>query len=122
MSVMFSIERTGDHAVVSLTGDVDLAVRRKILDSYDHAITLMIVPHLVADVSGVTFMDATGLGTIAAARNQAKARGGSVSVVGASDRIMRLFHIGRLDDVITMLAQDQPPLPEAVPRTRQVVG
>jgi anti-sigma B factor antagonist len=94
------IECTGDYAVVSLTGDIDLTVRSEILESYRHAIALMAVPHLLVDVSGVTFMDATGLGTLVAALKGARARGGTVSVVGASERILSLFHIGHLDGMI----------------------
>jgi anti-anti-sigma factor len=100
------VQQAGDHAVVSLTGDIDLTVRNEILDTYEHAIALMDVPHLLVDVSRVTFMDATGLGTLVAAVKKARARGGTVTVVGASDRIMSLLHISHLDAMVAVLPGD----------------
>ncbi len=84
---------------------MDLAARSDLLDAYDDAITLQTVPHLVVDLSRVTFMDSTGLGTLVAALNQATARGGTLSVAGASARIAHLLHITQLDTVVTLLPE-----------------
>jgi anti-sigma B factor antagonist len=98
-----AVEHAGHHAIVSLTGDVDLVVRSDILASYEYAIGRMEIPHLLVDVSGVTFMDSTGISTLAAGVKRVQARGGTVTVVGASARIRWLLRIGHLDDLITVL-------------------
>ena len=99
------VELIDDHAVVALAGEVDLNVRTELLASYDYAIALQDVPRLHVDVSRVTFMDSTGMDTLAAALNKVNARGGTISVVGASARIVRLLHITRLDSAVTVLPE-----------------
>jgi anti-sigma B factor antagonist len=102
------IKQAQDCVVVSLAGEVDLTVWSEILDSYQQAIALMDVPHLLVDMSQVAFMDSTGVSTLVPALNQVEARGGSVSVVGASERIRRLFQIVNLDAVIFKLPDGGP--------------
>jgi hypothetical protein len=65
----------------------------------------------------VTFMDSTALGTLVAAAKKVKARGGTLSVVGASDRIASPFHITKLDTVVPLCPE--PGTPEALSSTRR---
>ena len=102
------VQLVDDHVVVLLAGEVDLTVRTTLTDSYDFAIALLEVPHLVVDVSRVTFMDSTGLSTLAAALKKINARGGTISVVGASARIVNLLHITHLDTLVTLLPAEAP--------------
>ena len=103
------VQLVDDHVVVTLEGEVDLAVRTSLTESYDVAITLLEVPHVLIDVSRVTFMDSTGMDTLAAALNKVNARGGTISVSGASARILRLLRITHMDGLVTIL----PPEPGA---------
>ena len=50
-------------------------------------------------------MDSTALGTLVGAVKQVKARAGLLSVVGASDRIAKLFHVTQLDTVVPLCAE-----------------
>lgn len=82
--------------------------------SNHRAIALQAEPRIVVDLSQVTFMDLTTLGTLVGAVKQVKARGGTLSVVGASDGIARLLHITALDTGV-------PLCPEPVVDARGVV-
>jgi len=73
-----------------------------LIEAYQHAIALQAEPRIVVDLSRVTFMDSTALGTLVAAVKRVKVRGGTLSVVGASDRIASLFHITKLDTVVPL--------------------
>jgi hypothetical protein len=75
----------------------------------------MKVPHLLVDFSAVTFMDSTGLSTLVTALKLVRPRGGTNSVVGASDRIMRLLHLFELDTMVTVLPEGRCLLKDAVP-------
>lgn len=94
------VELVDDHVLVVLAGEVDLLVRSDLLTSYDYAISLLEVPHLLIDVSRVTFMDSTGCETLAAAWNEVNVRGGTISVAGASERIVKLLRITDLDSLL----------------------
>ena len=54
------VQRTGEFVEVVLTGEIDLVVEADLLDAYERAMGLVEVPHLLIDLSGVTFMDSTG--------------------------------------------------------------
>lgn len=112
------------YAIVWLTGEVDLVAKNEVRDAFEYAMRGMKVPHLIVDVSEVTFMDSTGLSALATAHIEAEQRGGSIGVVGASDRLRRLFHLVRLDDVITVWPEGVRLLrrPDARPGERSPLG
>lgn len=103
--------------MVTPAGELDLAVQSDLIEAYQHAIALQAEPRVVVDLSRVTFMDSTALGTLVAAVKKVKARGGTLSVVGASDRIANLFHITKLDTLVPLCPNRGTP--EALSSTRR---
>jgi anti-sigma B factor antagonist len=99
------VELAEDHVVVAPSGELDVADQIDLIEAYRHAIALQAEPRIVVDLSRVTFMDSTALGTLVAAVKNVKARGGTLSVVGASDRIARLFHVTQLDTMVPLCAE-----------------
>jgi anti-sigma B factor antagonist len=99
------VELAEDHVVVTPAGELDLAAQCELIEAYHQAIALQAEPRIVVDLSRVTFMDSTALGTMVAAAKKVKARGGSLSVVGASDRIAELFHITGLETVVPLCSE-----------------
>ncbi|HET7736845.1 MAG TPA: STAS domain-containing protein [Nocardioidaceae bacterium] len=87
------------HAVVTLSGDFDLANSDRLHELLHGELDLS-PRHLVLDVTGVTFMDSTALGVILGARNQAAEKDKTLALVGASDAVARLLHITQIDRVI----------------------
>ena len=88
----------GERAVVHLGGEIDVytapLVREKI-DEEIHAGR----NDLVVDLSDVTFVDSTGLGVLVGRLKLARTRGGSLSLVGTDDRVLKVFSITGLDKV-----------------------
>ncbi len=58
--------------------------------------------HVVVDLRGVTFMDASGLGVLATGGHRAGRLGGAVRLVGPSRQVRRLLALTRLDQVLTV--------------------
>jgi anti-anti-sigma factor len=85
-------------ATVALDGEIDIsncpAIRRLLMAAISGGYI-----HLAIDMSGVTFIDATGIGVLVAAANQARAAGGGLSLVAPSRPVQRLLDILRLDAV-----------------------
>lgn len=83
---------TPDGRHVSVAGELDLASVRLLRERWSEAL-VGATGHLDLDLGGLTFLDATGLGTVLWCRQRALGAGLSCQVVAASpaaDRIMRL--------------------------------
>jgi anti-sigma B factor antagonist len=59
-------------------------------------------PSLVVNLTDVTFLDSTGLGTLVAGLNRAVQFGGTLTLVCDHDRILKLFRITGLDSVFSI--------------------
>jgi anti-sigma B factor antagonist len=88
-------------SVIGVSGDVDVssspALRDRLTDVLDSGGGTVVV-----DLSDVTFLDSTGLGTLVGAFKHAEERGGSLPIVCPHERILKLFRITGLDTVFTI--------------------
>lgn len=89
--------------VVTVAGEVDIATVARLRARLSAAAAPGIP--LVADLDQVSFIDATGLGALAAAAREAAARGVSMYVVCGRAQTRRLFRVTGLDRQIP-LARD----------------
>ena len=82
---------------VIIRGEIDIATCEAMRD----ALTAGFSPvHLEADLSAVTFMDASGIGVLLATRAQAAEAGGSLTLRAPSRAVRRLTGILGLDEVL----------------------
>lgn len=58
--------------------------------------------HIVIDLSAVEFLDSTGLGVMVKALKWAREAGGGLRVVATSERIVKVFRITGLDEVMAL--------------------
>jgi anti-sigma B factor antagonist len=82
---------------VTISGEIDIATSRAMRDA------LATGPgpaHLEVDMSAVTFMDASGIGVLLAARQQAVDGGGSLTLRTASWAVRRLTGVLGLDELL----------------------
>jgi anti-anti-sigma factor len=56
--------------------------------------------HLAVDTSGVTFIDAAGIGVLVAAANRARQAGGGLSLLAPSPQVRRLLDVFHLDAIL----------------------
>lgn len=88
----------GDIPVVGVTGEVDVHSAPQLRDGLSAELDSG-ASTIVVDLSGVDFLDSTGLGALVAARTAAEGRGIALPVVCPSERILKLFSITGLDGV-----------------------
>jgi anti-anti-sigma factor len=95
----FQVEGSDGEVVVSVAGDIDGA------SAPDFAVVVLGVAatdsRLVIDLSGVTFMDSSGLSVLAGAVN-ARGLDNPIHVRGASTMVRRVLTTTGLDTVITL--------------------
>ncbi|MBT2759611.1 anti-sigma factor antagonist [Mesobacillus foraminis] len=61
--------------------------------------------NMVVDLSGVSYMDSTGLGVFVGVFKNVRANDGQFKIVGLSERLQRLFEITGLADIININSQ-----------------
>ncbi len=59
-------------------------------------------PDVIVNLTEVTFLDSTGIGTLVAALNRAVALGGTLLLVCDHERLLKLFRITGLDSVFSI--------------------
>lgn len=91
------LQDEGRH-MVAASGEIDLAtapaLRTELL-----AALVRHSPRLVLDLSGVTFLDSTGLAVLVAVHRRARAAGGELSLFGPQPVVRKLLGITYLDRV-----------------------
>ena len=87
-------------AVLALSGDIDLqsspAVRQQLLASFDKH------DRVVVDLSGVTYIDSSGVASLVEAFQLARKKNGSFGLVNVSNAVMRVLSLARLDRVFSI--------------------
>jgi anti-sigma B factor antagonist len=86
-------------ATVVLDGEIDIATCPAIRRFLMAAISGGNV-HLAVDMSGVTFIDAAGIGVLVAAANRARQAGGGLSLLAPSRQVRRLLDVLHLDPIL----------------------
>lgn len=88
----------GGRTVVQVVGEIDVYTAPQLREQLDQEIDSGQY-HLVVDLSGVTFMDSTGLGVLVGRLKQIRLGDGSMRLVCAHDRVLKVFVITGLDKV-----------------------
>lgn len=100
-----TVSRPSDDGVpvLGVSGEVDVQSAPELRDGLTGL--LQDGSHdVVVDLSGVSFLDSTGLGALVAARTVADDAGGSLPLVCTHARILKLFAITGLDGVFDIHA------------------
>lgn len=87
--------------VVTAMGDVDVSNAAKLRDALDRVLVNG-ESRLIVDLRGVSFMDSTGLGILVGRLKLVRARRGSMRLVCAAPRMLRILSITGLDTVFPL--------------------
>ena len=84
--------RPGSPLVVEIRGEIDIQSAPRLRDELLRVIRRH-GPQLALDLAGVTFMDCAGVNVLLATRRRAQLEEGSVRVVRASPRVLRMISL-----------------------------
>lgn len=97
----FRIDEDGGAARVFLTGDIDLETsplaRQALLAAVDRGTPV------VVDMSGVSYMDSSGIASLVEAFQKAKSAGHEFSLEGVGGTVQKVLALARLDKVFRIL-------------------
>lgn len=94
-----TINNENGAAVARLRGEIDHHTAKKLRSELDKYIINFRPPALAMDMSGITFMDSSGIGLILGRSKLLKECGGSLEIRGAQPyirRVLKLSGIGRI--------------------------
>jgi anti-anti-sigma factor len=94
-----------DPAQLQVSGDLDLASADQLLTTATTAAGSG--TSLAMDLSGVTFIDSTGLGVLIKVKNSLVARGGDLELTATSLQVDRVMTLTGLADVFGVRPQDE---------------
>jgi anti-sigma B factor antagonist len=99
----FALETTkrGRYAVLAVRGEVDALTAPQLRTQIDELVTAG-EAQLVVDLEAVDFLDSSALGALVGGLNEARAHGGSLSLVCSSPRILQVFQITQLEEVFAI--------------------
>jgi anti-sigma B factor antagonist len=99
----------GDCAVLQVTGELDVYTAPMLREQM-RELSAKGAVHLIADLSGVDFLDSTGLGALVGGLKRLREAGGSLALVISTPRILRIFQITGLTKVLAA----QPTVADAI--------
>jgi anti-sigma B factor antagonist len=91
----------GSWSVVTATGEVDLSSASLLREAVG-VLLFADRADLVVDLTGVTFLDSTGLGLLVGAAKRARSAGGTLRLVCDNARVLRLLRITGLDKTLPL--------------------
>lgn len=99
MEFSVAVASRGQWEVLTVTGEIDMATaprfRQRLL-----AVISDGAQNVVIDLSGVDFIDSTGLGVLMGAAKRVRIAGGDIRLVMTGSRLADLIEITRLDRVL----------------------
>jgi anti-sigma B factor antagonist len=109
MDLEIASAHKGDACLVTLSGEVDVytapALRERLVEDIEGG-----CPMVVIDMSGVDFIDSSGLGVLVSALKRVSEAGITMRIVCDSEPVLKIFRITGLDKVFDLV----PSLDEAI--------
>ena len=92
---MFSMNlgsgESGSHVVVALHGELDLVYAQVVADAL--GVVAARGPRIVVDLSGLEFIDASGIAALSRGRKRARCAGGDLLLAAPQQRVQRVLAI-----------------------------
>ncbi|MFD2043845.1 STAS domain-containing protein [Ornithinibacillus salinisoli] len=99
MNLEINVTEDSAKILVHLSGEIDVYTAPKLKDTLLQ-LTSNNGNDIQVDLSQVSYMDSTGLGVFISALKSAKESGSTVTLVNLRERVLRLFQITGLDQII----------------------
>ena len=96
---LISFEVKGDTVIAIIDGEIDHHRAKGLREAIDARIYTDRPACFMADMSGVTFMDSSGVGLVMGRYRLVRMTGGTLLVCGASERIRQMMRMAGLDSL-----------------------
>ncbi len=111
LQVSFQNKQQGRVTVIQITGALD-ASSSEDFKAYANALIERDKNQLVVDLSGIPFMDSSGLGALVSLFKRVRAREGDLKLAAANETVHKVFTLTRLDRVFDLCADVETAIEE----------
>ena len=94
------VEQSGESTVVRLTGELDLNCRRQFEATLQRVASVQ-AGNVVIDLSGLTFIDSSGLRMILELESQSRRDGFDLSFIRGQGQVRDVLELTGVDDALT---------------------
>ena len=91
----FNVSRSNGSSVVAVAGEIDMATAPELANVLND----FAQESVVVDLSAVTFIDSSGLATLADAQKRMRHAGGQLAIDRVQPSVQKLFEITRLTEL-----------------------
>lgn len=105
MNLDVQVERTDEKYVVKLNGEIDVYTAPSLTETLI-PLSEKSEEKVEVDLEHVTYMDSTGLGVFISAYKSAKENQCDLELINARDRVLRLFIVTGLHEIINLRMED----------------
>jgi anti-sigma B factor antagonist len=109
-SLSLKVRRVKDVTVIDLKGRLIMGEPVDKLNAEVQNLLKQGAKHLAINLAGVTYVDSTGIASMADATTGAKSAGGECKFFAATSRVLQLLRVTRLDTAFIMLADEDSAL------------
>jgi anti-anti-sigma factor len=88
-----AVERTTDEAVLKLAGEIDMLTAAALSSAVNEVLAAEAPPRIVLDMSGITFCDSQGLGTLVVLSRKASHAQSLLLLANVGDFLLRVLDI-----------------------------
>ncbi len=103
MDLSLSVRSVDERPVLDVVAEVDVYFDPQLRERLVELVSSS-GPSLIVNLTEVTFLDSTGIGTLVGGLNRSVQFGGTLALVCDHERILKLFRITGLDSVFTIYA------------------
>jgi len=96
-----------NYQVLAITGEIDRDTIAVFRESMEKFLATLTVPNLVLDLSELAFTNSEGIGYITDVYNRLSAQNKKILIINASERIMDIFNLVGLNQLITCLNSEE---------------
>jgi anti-sigma B factor antagonist len=103
VELTISSRQEGEHTVISVSGEIDVYTAPSLRERLNE---LVAAGHydLIVDMVGVEFLDSTGLGVLVGCLKRVRSHEGTLRLVCAQEKILKVFRITGLTKVFPIHA------------------
>ncbi len=105
MNLDIQLQEGPQRNVVLLSGEVDVYTASKLKETLN-PLAEQENKELVVDLSGINYIDSTGLGIFIGALKATEKSNSTLKLIGLNERVKKLFEITGLNEVIDIQAND----------------